>query len=190
MKPLALLTALSVLFLSPALHADWVEDIVSQIRADYNATEGASLRQQVIQFDDGPVTAELKKYYRGDDLVKMAFTSGGDHGVATDYFYFKNGKLYFIYQEQGSWSFDPNGPEGTTIDTAREQRIYYHDDKVVRHLVKEASSRDAEAVPGLLKKAANQPVNDPEAAVGLGNSGYRLRAVKNSADLERYLYEE
>lgn len=187
---ISLSLALVALILTPIVRADWVEDVVKQIRADYNATESARLTKRTIQFDDGPEVAELTKHYRGDEVVKLVFSSGSDHGAATDYYYFKNGQLYFIYQTAGSWSFDPNGPEGTTIDTGREQRIYFHDNKVIRHLVKEVSSRDANAITGLLAKASNQTVNDPDGAVSLGNTGYRLLQVNNASQLEKYIYGE
>lgn len=184
----AILTAAALL--TTQTHADWVEDAVKQIRSDFNATESANLTKKHIKLDDGPEIAELTKYYKGDSLVKMVFTSGGDHGAATDQYYFKNGQLYFIYQSQGYWSFDPNGPEGTTIDTAREQRIYFSGNKVIRHLVKEVSSRDGNAIPKLLAKAPNKPTNDPEAAMGLSNAGYRLLSVNSQNQLEAYLYQE
>ena len=184
------LIAATILLLTPNAQADWVEDAVKQIRADYNATESASLTKKHIKLDDGPEVAELTKYYKDDSLVKMVFTSGGDHGTATDQYYFKNGRLYFIYQSQGYWSFNPKGPEGTTIDTGREQRIYLKGGKIVRHLVKEVSSRDPNAINKLLAKAPNKPTNDPEAAMGLSNAGYRLLNVNSSKQLEDYLYQE
>lgn len=190
MKPLSTTLALALSFgLLLNSRADWVEDAVKQIRADYNATESASLTKRTIKLDGGPEVAELTKYYRGDALVKMVFTSGGDHGAATDQYYFKNGQLYFIYQSAGGWSFDPSGGEGATIDTGREQRIYFKDNKVIRHLVKEVKSRDGNMINKLLAKAANTPTNDPEGATALGNAGYRLLNVTNQQQLENFLYQ-
>lgn len=190
MKPLFKITLLcSILFTSLAT-ADSVESAVKQIRADYNATENAKLKSVIIKLDPDAETAELKKYFLNGALVKMVFISGGDHGVATDSYYFKNGNLYFIYQSGGGWSFDPNGPEGTTIDTGREQRIYIQGGQVIRHLVKEVASRDANQITRLLGKAANKPVHQPESANALINAGYSLANVNTKGDLERYFYAQ
>ncbi|MEC5126538.1 hypothetical protein VSU19_07255 [Verrucomicrobiales bacterium BCK34] len=181
---------LSTIFLTSFATADSVETAVSQIRANYNATENAKLQSVIIKLDPDAETFELKKYFLNGALVKMVFISGGDHGAYTDSYYFKNGNLYFIYQSGGGWSFDPNGPEGTTIDTGREQRIYFKDGQVIRHLVKEVASRDYNEITKLLGKAANKPVHQPEAANALMNAGYRLANVNTKADLERYAYGE
>ncbi|MCB1233164.1 MAG: hypothetical protein KDN19_23170 [Verrucomicrobiae bacterium] len=186
-----LLAAVLLLAFVPTLQADDVEDRIKSIRADYNATESAELTAKEISFDGGSELAELTKYRnREGEIVKLKYVTGSDHSAVTDYFYFKNGELYFIYQSQGSWSFDPKGGESATIDTGREQRIYYDGDRVIRHLVKEVKSRDPDAISKLLADAENQSVNDSEAATGLQNAGYRLLKVEDRAQLEKYLYEE
>lgn len=186
-----LLAALALCAPVSSLIADDAEDRIQSIRAEYRATENAELTAREISLDDGGELPKLTKYRDlAGKIVKMVFVSGGDHGGATDYFYFKDGELYFIYQSQSYWSFDPKGGEGVTIDTGREQRIYYDGDRVVRHLVKEVQTGKADAVAALLAKAENQSVEDPEAATGLRNAGYRLLKVEDRASLERYLHEE
>jgi hypothetical protein len=179
----------AVLFTSFAT-ADQVETAISQIRADYNATENARLKTVVIKLPEDAEVIELKKYFLNGALVKMVFTAGGDHGASTDSYYFKNGDLYFVYQSTGGWSFDSNGPEGTTIDTGGEQRIYYQGGRAIRHLVKKVSSRDGNQIIKLLGKADNVIVSDPDPANGLMNAGYRLANVNSQADLDRYIYAE
>lgn len=190
MKPFTSL--LSVLFLSLSLlPADEIEDRIKVIRADYNATESAKdLTSKTIEIDDGGIVAKLTRYENAGELVKLVYTSGSDHGGATDYFYFKNGELYFIYQSQGYWSFDPKGGEGATIDTGREQRLYFNGDQVIRHLAKEVKTSDPNAVSKLLSETENQSIHDPEAATGLRNAAERLKKIRTEAELERYLYEE
>lgn len=75
MKISFVLIAATILLFTPNAQADWVEDAVKQIRADYNATESASLAKKHIKLDDGPEVAELTKYYKDESLVKMVFTS-------------------------------------------------------------------------------------------------------------------
>ncbi len=188
MNPLFKITLLCSFLFTPLAIADSVETAVNQIRADYNATENAKLKSVVIKLDPDAETAELKKYFLNGALVKMEFISGGDHGGSTDSYYFNNGNLYFIYQSAGGWSFNPNGPEGTTIDTGSEQRIYIQGGQVIRHLVKEVSSRDTNQITKLLAKADNKPVHQPESANALMNAGYRLANVNTKADLDSYFY--
>ncbi|MDF1737799.1 MAG: hypothetical protein P1U86_01470 [Verrucomicrobiales bacterium] len=190
MKLLLKITLLCAFLFTSLANADSVETAVKQIRADYNATENAKLKTVVIKLPEDAEVVELKKYFMNGALVKMVFTTGGDHGAVTNSYYFKNGDLYFVYQSSGGWSFDPTGPEGTTIDTGGEQRIYYQGGLAIRHLVKKVASRDGNQITKLLAKADNKAVNDPEAANGLMNAGYRLANVNTRADLDRYIYAE
>lgn len=186
-----LLVAIALCAPVSSLIANDTEDRIQSIRAEYHATENAKLTAREISLDDGGELTKLTKYRDQEgEVVKMVFVSGGDHGGATDHYYFKDGELYFIYQSQSYWSFDPERGEGATIDTGREQRIYYAGDRVLRHLVKEVKTGKADAVATLLAKAENQSVEDPEAATGLRLAGYRLLKVEDRAGLERYLHEE
>ncbi|MDF1853161.1 MAG: hypothetical protein P1U85_20150 [Verrucomicrobiales bacterium] len=181
--------AVFALVAAPAIHAE--DERILEIRAKYNQTENAKLSQRTIKLDDGPETAELVKSYDANGiLVKMAFTSGSDHGFGTEYYYVDRGNLYFVFQTQGSWRFDPNGPEGTTIDTSMERRVYYAKEQVIRHLLKEASSRNPEAVAGLLKKAENKNVSNAEAEAILLSNAKRLLLVDTQKELENFLYQE
>lgn len=190
MNSLFKFTLICSFLLTSLATADSVESAISQIRADYNATESARLKSVVIKLDEDAETIDLKKYFLNGALVRMVLTSGGDHGASTDSYYFKDGNLYFVYQSAGGWSFDSSGPEGSTIDTGSEQRIYYQGGQVIRHLVKEVSSRDGNQIAKLLAKADNKTVHQPESATVFMNSGYRLANVNTKADLDRYFYAE
>jgi hypothetical protein len=82
----------------------------------------------------------------------MAFTSGSDHGFGTEYYYVDRGNLYFVFQSQGSWRLTRMAlKERPSIPPWSDGLL--REEKVIRHLLKEASSRNPEAVAGLLKKA-------------------------------------
>lgn len=190
MKRLLFLASI-LLPLVPSFSALCEDPRIESIRAKYNATENARLSKRIIKPDDQPEMAELVKYYDSDGiLVKMALTSGSDHELGTDYYYMDRGALYFVFQARSFWRFDPDGPEGTTIDTARERRIYYDDNRVIRHLVKEARSRNPEAVAGLLRKAENESTRNEEAEQILLSNSNRLLMVENGEELENFLFGE
>lgn len=172
------------------LHADDVEERVKAIRADYNATEGAELTARSLSLDDGSSPTELTRYFRDGELVKVVYTTGSDHGSSSESFYFKDGRLYFLFQSQQFWSFDPAAGEGATIDTGRERRLYFHDGQVIRHLLKEVKSSDADAISRLLAKARNVPVEDADIAARLRSAADRLFAIETKAQLEKFLYQE
>lgn len=183
------LFAISTVISSSSIFAE--DSRILDIRAKYNATENASLKQRKISLDDGPESAELVKYYNRDGiLVKMKFSHGGDHGFATEYYYIDHGNLYFVFKESGFWQFNPKGPEGSTIDTSRERRVYYSGNKVIRHLIKEATSVNAEAVAGLLKQAGNQKTSNPEIETMLLTNAQQLLHVDTEKELEKFLFQE
>lgn len=174
----------------PAFASADVEATIKQIRADYNATESAKMQTQDIALDEDAEVVKMTKYYKDGELAKIKYVTGGDHGYSTDYFYYKGGRLYFVFEESSFWSFDTNGPEGTTIGTAVERRVYFGDNGVIRHLLKEVKARDESKLAGLLKKTANQPVRDADAVIDLENTGYILMDINNPVQLEKFIYGE
>lgn len=182
-KPIVrrLFLALVAILGSEGLIAQSVEEKVTEIRARYNAIEGAKLRTKTIEFEarDEPLSGTCTLHYRGDEVVKIHLAYGaGDHGASDEYFYYTNGALFFAYASDGSWGFTgvtlPNG-ESETIDTVAEHRIYIENGTILRHLEKKASSKKPADLKGLLAKAANSPGSDPERAGQLLQHG--LRAV-------------
>ena len=182
--------ALTLLAFVAVLSADEVEEQVKAIRAAYDATENANLTELTIDLDEGSGPTKLVRYSRDGELVKLVYRTGGDHGVSDESFFFDEGRLYFVFQSQQFWSFDPAAGEGATIDTGRERRLYLHEGQVIRHLLKEVKSSDADAIPRLLAKARNVPVDDADIAGRLRSAADRLFAIESKAQLEKFLYEE
>lgn len=188
----ALLVLLPAL-ISPVLLADPAEDRVAEIRARYQTIEGAKLRRSAIRFESPmeAASATWTGFYEDGELVKVHLASAlGDHGATDDYFYYEGGRLFFAYSVAGSWQFTgrtlPNG-ESETVDKTVEHRLYLSADRIVRHLVKEASAKDLSKLPLLLAKAENRPAEDPERAKEIVERGLGAFDVRAAGDLGRII---
>jgi len=186
--------ALTSFTLSPSRAAD-AEAIVKDIRERYNRIEGAKLRPQEIEFssDSDPVSGTFTRYFQGNSLVKIKLSYGmGDHGGSEEYYYYDAGGLFFAFATDSAWGFSgetlPNGESGT-IDTAIEHRAYFFDGSLVRHLSREAKSKDPAAISALLKKATNQPSSDSDRANRLYSVGHGAYAATSGATILRLLVE-
>lgn len=171
---------------SDGLFAQSVEEKVTEIRARYNAIEGAKLRTKSIEFEarDEPLSGTCTLHYQGDEIVKIhLFYGAGDHGASDEYFYYTNGVLFFAYASDGSWGFTggtlPSG-ESETIDSVVEHRVYIENGTILRHLEKTASSKKPAELKGLLAKAPNSPGSDPERASELVRHGQRALRVHDA----------
>lgn len=178
------------------VRADWVEDAVKDIRAKYNQIEGWKKRAQKIEFesDAEPFFGTLTRYYSGENIVKIDFSyTAGDHGGADESYYYHNGQLIFIYTADTYWSFTGNtlpSGESETKDTLIEQRLYFSNNQLIRHLRKEVNSTNPEALKGLVAKAENQPHQDPETANRLFLRGVKLPFVSSGREIEALVFSE
>lgn len=173
--------------------ADPVEDAVKDIRAKYNAIESASLETQVIEFapDDDPSYGKVTKYFQNGQLVKANFVFGeGDHGGADETYYYYNGQLFFIYVAQNSWRFTgktmANG-ESETVNSLVEQRLYFSNGSLIRHLRKEVESSNYEALASMVAKAPNQPHQDLALASAAKMRGFQIPGVGSWQDIATML---
>lgn len=180
---------------APGAFADPVEDAVKEIRALYNSIEGKKLRSEKIEFEtqDEPIFGALTRYYEGTDLVKAhLFFGAGDHQATDAYFYYRGGELFFVFASDGTWRFTgtslPNG-ESETIDTVTEHRLYLSGGRLVRHLTKEAKSKNPDQLKGLVAKAANLPGTDLERARVLITNGQRAYGTTDRDGLGALLTE-
>lgn len=191
----AALIAMSIVLVPSPAMADAVEEAVREIRSLYNTIEGKRLRSAKIEFEtqDEPIFGTLTRYYDGVDLVKAHLSYGvGDHGATDAYFYYRGGELFFVFASDGTWMFTgatlPNG-ESETIDAVTEHRLYLSGGRLVRHLTKEAKSKNPDQLKGLIAKAANVSGTDSERAQVLVDYGQRAYGVTDKASLGGLLSE-
>lgn len=187
------LPLLLLLFSISGLKADPVEDKVKEIRARYGEIEGAKLRTRAIEFEsqDEPLSGTCTLFFQGDEIVKVFLSYGaGDHGASDEYYYYKGGELFFVYASDGYWRFTgetlSNG-ESETIDSAVEHRVYIDQGRIIRHLSKEATSKNPAALKGLLAKAENRPSADADRAGWLLRRGLRAHTIRSAGDAIRAL---
>ena len=189
----ALLAFVSLASFQILLRAGPEEAQIKDIRARYNAIEGAKLPSKKIEFEtqDEPLFGTCTLYSKGTEVVKIHLSQGaGDHCASDEYFYYDDGTLFFAYASDGIWQFTgetlANG-ESETVDMVTEHRVYFAGDKTVRHLTKKVSSKKPDHLAGLLAKAANVPSHDPDRAATLLAHGKAAYTVKSPADLGRLL---
>lgn len=173
--------------------AEPVEEKIREIRSLYNTIESAQLTSRKVEFEgqDEPIVASCTTYMRGEEVVKVHLSHGGDHFASDEYFYYRGGELAFVYATDGSWRFTgetlPNG-EGETIDGVVEHRVYVEGGAILRHLTKEASSKKADEVGALLAKAENRPGTDAERAASLVARGKSAAGIRTGADVGKVLF--
>ncbi len=172
------------------------EEIIKQIRADYNRIESASLESESFRFapSDDPMEGTLTRYYLNDELVKIHFSYvAGDHGGADESYYYDQGELFFIYISDSSWSFtgktNANG-ESETIDTFQEHRIYVAGNHSIRYLLKAARSKKPEEGPSALAKAENEEQSDPAFTSVAINRALKATNVMTPPEIEGLLQED
>jgi hypothetical protein len=132
-------------------------DIIEQIRANYGATmeklDNGIFKKLSKDFDceADPGGGTLTRYYNGEEIEMLEYSIGYEHGWSSQKVYFENEVPYFIFVEEGYWSF--GGGEGiddsgeNTIDDITEMRYYLENGKVIRKLSKKYLIKSWEAKP-------------------------------------------
>tara|TARA_R110000850_G_scaffold142269_1_gene264318 strand:- start:4454 stop:5110 length:657 start_codon:yes stop_codon:yes gene_type:complete len=188
-----MLAFICFVFASP-LKADWIEDAVKDIRSKYNQIEGSDSKSSKIEWesDQEPAYGTLTKYFQNGNLAKIHFNFGeGDHGGSDEYYYYWNGTLIFVFVNQSYWRFSggtlPNG-ESETIDVSAEQRLYFSNGSLIRHLRKEAQSTNASALSRILGETSNENFNDPEFANAAMRRGTLAPGVSDVRGVENMVF--
>jgi len=78
--------------------------------------------------------AGLDGYYRNDTLYKIVENEAVSNAVYTNEYYLKNDQLIFVYRTEKSLIFHDDGT--TSAETNYEERVYYKNGKIIRHLKK------------------------------------------------------
>jgi hypothetical protein len=97
--------------------------------------------------EDGPVMIEIKFYHEGDNIRKIDYAAGADHGVISEQYYFaEDGTLAVAQIDKGGWQFDPE-KEGETIDYNDSYKFFFAEGKTIKATLKEvrANSKEYEA---------------------------------------------
>jgi len=137
------------LFVSYMVHAQGTDAdrSVQQIRKEYQRINKAKLKAKTINWinEECPPYSEGKVtfYYENNRLVKIFYWGSEDHGEWKEEYYFKDGSLFFIYQNN-AW-----GGAGDPGYYTLQRRIYIKDGKAFKIL-------ESSSVKDLAKAAAKE----------------------------------
>lgn len=156
-----------------------LEDKIQDIRTKFQNIESnlTSLTKKAgkPQEQDYAVV-DVEGYYKGDNLVKVYTVEAAGHSAQQVSYYFHNGELFFVYQQDYSEA-SLHGPF-----TEEQKRIYIHDNEVVRvlHKTKTSKSTDPIQMDKVPNKDITASVKDKKALL----AKYRNSAKKMIATLE------
>ena len=152
---------------------------IEQIKEEFNAVEKlfstARLTLDSLDYECeiGPKGGKINFYKQENELrlISNNFYEG-DHFGSTEKYYLKDGKLFFAFIKQGTWTFDSDLPENSTIepmspptkDEIKEYRFYYAADGTpLECLKKEYVIRSAIDLPVDPGQVENQAVDCSQA---------------------------
>ncbi|MCB1179777.1 MAG: hypothetical protein KDK36_19525 [Leptospiraceae bacterium] len=114
------------------------ETSILDIKEKYKIIEQSVLREEKYPLNCDVGENTLSFFYDKDELKKIIYKIGADHGYEKKNYYFWNGKVFFIFIEGGTWRFET---EHTTIDTFYQKRYYIQNDQPIRCLEKEVEGK-------------------------------------------------
>jgi hypothetical protein len=131
-----------------------LEDKISMIKENFSKVEDQikSLEKKVAITEENGGEAQLEGYFSDTKPVKIVQTEASGHWVGKTSYYFSNGKLFFVFQQETSEA-SLRGPY-----TDKEVRSYIHDGELIRVLEKEKTVAEIEKME--LSKVPNVDVTE------------------------------
>lgn len=125
-----------------------ISDPIEEIKKEYAVLQG-QLEAKKLGFKGFTYNCNEEpsgevKFYSDKDEIKVIehFYAEHSHFSATERYFIKNGKPFFIFREETVWNFDGGTPEKPiTKDDITETRIYLQNDKPLKCLQKQYSIR-------------------------------------------------
>ena len=108
-------------------------DAVSAIRRSYavinrNLRKYRAVKKELLGFSTEG--GELVAYFDGAALVKMAATHQGETGRSLEEFYYRDGKLIFVFRRRETY----DEPMSGRVSKTAEDRFYFNDGRLIRWL--------------------------------------------------------
>lgn len=139
------------------------EALVQQIRADYAQINKAVLTKKTVHWitpdscQPGYMEGTITYCYKNNQLVKIYSEGGEDHGEWKEEFYFREGKLFFIYQNNAY------GGAEHPVAIKYQNRYYFDQGKLIRKIQSKGAPDSNEEQ--LVKLAGRLYVTTDKAAV-------------------------
>ncbi|WP_124637075.1 hypothetical protein [Taibaiella sp. KBW10] len=128
--------------------------LLKEIRLEYQRINSATLTPQNYTWEtdttcDAPPMAGLVTYFReGNQLVKILNDGAEDHGEWKEEYYFKAGKLFFVFQH------NTYGGAANPTEFKYESRYYFNDGLLIKKIESsEQAKTDEEGIDRLVKEA-------------------------------------
>ena len=181
---------------SQLLRADPIENAVKEIRATYNTIEEADLSGKTLKWEphNDSFQGRITQYFSEGNLVKVHLSfEDGAHGGSDVYYYYSNGELFFAFVVGGYWKFSGRAKadgEAETVDICSEDRLYFKEGRLIRHLYKRAQSTDPALIKSIMAATENAHHDDPEFADQVQRRAILAVSASSPGDIEKIIYSE
>jgi hypothetical protein len=128
---------------------DSMESQIKEIRKEYARINSDSSKYKVVQKNINGESAEggmLKKYFYGDKVQKATTIFFGETGKLTIEYYFKMGKVIFIYEKVDRYD-TPIYNDKMKVKITKENRYYFNGQKLIRWIGDDGKIRDTQSYP-------------------------------------------
>jgi len=78
----------------------------------------------------------LDAYYKNGQVYKIIESDAVSNAVYTTEYYLKDNKLIFVYRKEQHFSINPETGDYSNLETTYEERVYYKNGEIIRHLKK------------------------------------------------------
>ncbi|SUX43750.1 hypothetical protein [Chryseobacterium indoltheticum] len=109
---------------------------IEETKAEYalvnNQLIAKKLDSASFDYECDEVSGNVVYYSSNGELKSIKHFHGDSHFSSVENYYLKNGKPFFVFQEETVWNFDGGTPEKPeTKDDVEEKRFYYINDKLI-----------------------------------------------------------
>jgi len=131
---LALLTAINCSVSVPSLASAYnppAQDAIQSIRQSYAAINKNLRKYRRVKKELSGFSAEggeMTAYLDGPNIVKIAANYYGESGKAFEEYYYRDGKLIFVYRKDSKYSKPLSG----RVVRVEEERFYFNDGQLIR----------------------------------------------------------
>ncbi len=129
------------LLLFQGLHSQNVEKSIQEIRKHFKWINSQKMKIYFLEneeFTDDVATegSGLDMYFQNDTIYKLVRSDATSNNVFTTEYYLYDGKLFFVFYKEKTYTRNYDTHEIDGIKVNFEERTYFDNDKIIRHLTK------------------------------------------------------
>ncbi|MFL9832731.1 hypothetical protein [Chryseobacterium terrae] len=119
-----------------SLHTNNSPQSLEEIKTEYTLLNNQLIAKKLdsanFDYECNEVSGNVVYYSENGELKSIKHFHGDSHFSSVENYYLKNGKPFFIFQEETVWNFDGGTPEKPeTKDDVKEKRFYYVNDQLI-----------------------------------------------------------